>query len=211
MKKKRMTMISIISAIVCCIAVLLFMQALQADANAKRLEAMELYGSEQVDVLVASTDIMPGSTLGASNTVIQKWAAELVPEKSLRSSKDVDGMRLSSAIYAGEIVNENRFAHDKGSLSTPSGYSAISIEVKDVEAVGGKIAPGATVDVWATGSSGTALLGEGIQVLETNVADSDESNAATIEWVSLAVKTDSVQEMISATQTMDIYLSLPSL
>ena len=118
------------------------------------------------------------------------------------------GLQVSSLVIAGEAVSSKRFNSETTPLDIPDGYVAISVPAEDVQAVGGALTAGMNVDVYATGSE-TSCIGEGLLVLATN-ADNSESGKASVSWVTLAVPLDQSQEFVTASQTMDIYFTLPS-
>ena len=64
------------------------------------------------------------------------------------------------------------------------------------------------VDVYATGSE-TARIGDGLLVLATN-AEASEGGNAKVSWVTLAVPLEQSQEFVTASQSMEIYFTLPS-
>lgn len=80
--------------------------------------------------------------------------------------------------------------------------------VKDVQAVGGSIAPGLHVDVYATGASETELLASDVPVVSSS-NEGEGGSGGSIAWVALAVEPQSIQEFISASQKMELYLVLP--
>ena len=206
--KKNVLAVGVVFGIICAICVALYASLVYQEADSARAEAMERYGGEQVEVLVATKDIYPGETLTSSNTTMKTWLSDLLPDECITNFDEVKGLQISSLVIAGEAVSSKRFNSETTPLDIPDGYVAISVPAEDVQAVGGALTAGMNVDVYATGSE-TSRIGEGLLVLATN-ADNSESGKASVSWVTLAVPLDQSQEFVTASQTMDIYFTLPS-
>lgn len=194
--------------IVCVVCVLMYASLVQGEADAARAEAMERYGGEQVDVLVASKDIYPGESLNSSNTTTQTWLSDLLPDGCMTDLSQADGLQATSLIIEGEVVCSRRFQTGASELEVPEGCAALSVPAKDVQAVGGALTSGSLVDVYAVGTS-TTRIGEKILVLATS-AEGDGTTQGSVSWVTLAVPVDQSQEFVTASQSMSIYFVLPS-
>lgn len=205
MKKPTTAAVGIVCGIMCAAAVFAYLQGVKGESDALRAEALARYGGEQVSVCVAARDIAVGEKADASNTVEKLWLADLLPSDAVRSVQDVAGERLGSPVYAGEVVTVKRFARDDREIDVPAGLSVLSVPVQDVQAIGGSVGPGLRVDVYATGASGTELLAPDVSV----VSSSNDGQSDSISWVALAVEPRFVQELISASQKMELYLALP--
>jgi pilus assembly protein CpaB len=138
----------------------------------------------------------------------KSWVADLLPEGALTSLKDAIGQEVSAPLIAGEVVNSRRLGDSSTTLNVPAGFVAISIPVKVVQSVGGSIAAGQYVEVYATGSTSTSQLIKSALVLAVS-AVSDAQSASSSAWVTLAVGPDSVLELVSAAQNLQLYLTLP--
>ena len=84
-----------------------------------------------VPVLVATRDLEPGDRLDAGNTRLARHPAPLVVDGALTALPD-DG-RLAEAVYAGEVVRDERLS--PGALSVvaarlPAGTRAVAIPVE---------------------------------------------------------------------------------
>jgi pilus assembly protein CpaB len=71
---------------------------------------------ESVPVLVATEDLSAGEPLDAGNTRLDHQPAPLVPDGALTGVPD--GGRLAEAVYAGDVIREQRLA--------PTGLSALA-------------------------------------------------------------------------------------
>ena len=85
------------------------------------------------------------------------------------------------------------------------------------EVVGSKasstvLSAGSSVDVYATGSAATQALARGVSVLATSAGTDDRQasgSASKVTWVTLAVDPNQVEELVSAAQKTELYLTLP--
>ncbi|MDO5335410.1 MAG: Flp pilus assembly protein CpaB [Coriobacteriia bacterium] len=205
---KKMVCAALACGILCAICLFAYMSLLQRQAEADRLRVMEQYGGEQVDALVATKDILPGETLDASNTKLQTWVSNLLPDQAITKTEGTWDEKTTSLILSGEVVSSKRFAGASTKVEIPEGHVALSVPAKDVQTVGGSLSPGNRVDVYAVGTS-TSQIGENVLVLATSALSADETTKTKIEWVTLAVKPESAQEYIAASEGLEIYFALP--
>lgn len=209
MKRPKSVFVGIVCGILCAVSVFTYTQNVRGEVDAARAEALARYGGEQLEICVATKDVSVGETLDASNTTTKLWVADLLPAGAIESVQDVSGQQLGSPVFAGEVITDKRFSRTDQNLEIPAGTSVLSIPVKDVQAVGGAVCPGLCVDVYATGASGTERVAQNVPVVSTNALDENGKADGAISWVTLAVRPDSVQEIISASQKTELYLVLP--
>ena len=199
----------VVCGIVCATCVALYLAGVRGEADQVRAEMLERYGGEQVEVCVAARDIAPGETIDASAVEIKTWIADLLPEEAATSLDDVIGLQASSSILEGEVVSLRRFGNQSDLIDVPSGFTAVSVPARDVQAVGGALSPGSLVDVYATGNASTDLIGSAVLVLATSTTSESSSSSSSVSWITLAVKPESVEEFVFAAQTTDLYFTLP--
>lgn len=209
MKRSRTTIFGIACGLACAACVFVYMQGVRGEADAARAEALARYGGEQLEVCVAKRDIAAGETVDAGAVQTRMWVADLLPAEALRSADDVVGKKASSTILAGEVLSEQRFRDAGNRLDVPGGLTALSVPAKDVQAVGGAIAAGSHVDVYATGGTSTDMLASDVLVLATSTGSRELSDAK-VSWITVAVKGESVQEMVAAAQKTELYFTLPA-
>ena len=207
--KKRLLICGIVCGLACAVCVFLYTEMVYAEADSKRNEALQRYGGEQVEVLVATRTIHPGETLSPSNCTTKTWLSDLLPEDALLSLDDAEGKQATSLILQGEVVSNSRFNNETKELDIPAGLVAIALPVDDVQAVGGSLSAGSKVDVYATGSK-TTCLGRNLEVLATSAGSDESTSRSKITWVTLAVDPEKSQEFVAASQSMEIYFTLPS-
>ncbi len=207
--EKKMIGIALVCGLLCAACLFGYVTLLQRQAEAERLQVLDQYGGEQVNVLVATCDIQPGETLDSSNSKEELWVSKLLPEGSITEASEGWGKKTKSLILAGEVVSSKRFEGDSSAIEIPEGYVAVSVPAKDVQAVGGLVAPGNKVDVYAVGTK-TSCLGEDVLVLDTSAKSVDEQTQTKVEWVTLAVLPESAQDYIAASEDLEIYFTLPA-
>lgn len=207
--KKRLLICGVACGVLCAICVLLYTEMVYAEADSKRAEALQRYGGEQVEVLVASRTIHPGETLSPSNCTSKTWLSDLLPEGAFMNMNEAEGRQATSLILSGEVISQSRFGNETKELDVPEGLVAIALPAQDVQAVGGSITVGSKVDVYATGSQ-TTCLGRDLEVLATSAGVDESASRAKITWVTLAVKPEKTQEFVAASQSMEIYFALPA-
>ena len=204
MKRKATFLLSLLCGVVCALAVFAYTAQVHQDAVQARNEALSRYGGEQLEVCVATHDIAAGDTVSASNVTTRQWLVDLLPVDAVESFESVSGQRATSSIVQGEVLSSRHFEGGTLEIDVPSGLEAVSIEVEQAQAVGGALKTGATVDVYAAGSAETALLASDVYVVSAGNA------SGTRTWITLAVPPDQVEQLIAATQSSTLYLTLPS-
>lgn len=209
MKRNRTTIIGLVCGVVCAACVLAYVQGVRGEVDAARAEALARYGGEQLEVCVAKRDIAAGETVDISAVETKLWVADLLPEGAVRSLDAVAGKRASSTILAGEVVSERRFRETGTGIDVPAGLTAVSVPAKDVQAVGGAVAPGLHVDMYATGGTSTDVIASGVLVLATNASAGEDSSDAGVDWITIAVEPALVQQIVSAAQRTELYFALP--
>lgn len=210
MKRSRTTIVGIACGLACAACVFAYMQGVRGEADAARAEALARYGGEQLEVCVAKRDIAAGESVDASAIETRLWVADLLPAEAFRSSDDVVGRKASSTILAGEVLSEQRFRDAGAHLDVPDGLTAISVPAKDVQAVGGAIAAGSRVDMYAIGGTSTDVLASDVLVLATSAGTKGSSSDAKVSWITVAIGDESVQEIVSAAQKTELYFTLPA-
>ncbi len=200
-----------VSSALAVLAVFMYTATVRAEAGMARAEALERYGGDRAQVLVATTDIDAGQELGPSNTALMEWAVDLLPQGEVAlDPSQVEGMVAQVALKQNEPVLLERVGTGSARIAVPEGLEAVTVSSDDVLAVGGAIRTGSLVDVYVeTGEGKIVQLGKHILVLETN-SGGKEGVGGDITWVTLAVTPESTQELLSASVRGTIHLVLPS-
>lgn len=199
-----------VCAVLAVAAVFAYTATVSSEAQTKRQAALDRYGGEQTQVVVASKPISQGTKLDASNTTQETWLTDLLPYADVATELvQVEGALAQTDIEEGEPVLMGRVGDGNARIAVPDGLEAVSVSSDDVLAVGGSVQEGSVVDVYVETEKGKVVeLGSDILVLETSaVVDPDSSKSIT--WVTLAVTRESVSELLAASSKGTIHLVLP--
>ncbi|MGA2737046.1 MAG: Flp pilus assembly protein CpaB [Bryobacteraceae bacterium] len=105
--------------------------------------------------LVAARNLELGAIIKDSDVKDAPWAGAL-PTNAVLKREDVIGRGVTTTIYDGEPIVENRLAPKGagGGLAAmiPSGMRAVAVRVNDVVGVAGFVVPGMRVDVLISGN-----------------------------------------------------------
>ena len=93
--KKRLLVCGVVCGLICAVCVFLYTEMVYAEADSKRTEALQRYGGEQVEVLVATKTIHPGETLDPSNCTTTTWLSDLLPEGALMNIDETAGKQAT--------------------------------------------------------------------------------------------------------------------
>jgi len=209
MRQKQMTAIAIGCGAACALCVGAFVASVQGQADAARAEALARYGGEQVEVCVATRDVAAGERVELSSVDTKLWVADLLPEGALRTTGEAIGRVATSAILKGEVVSSKRFENTRDAIDVPVGKEAVSVPARAVQAVGGAVRPGMSVDVYAAGDATTTLIGQDVLVLATSIGESGSFTSSDSGWITLAVEPAKVQEVIAASGKTSLHFVIP--
>lgn len=208
-KRDRSIAIGLGCGLACALCVGLYVTHVDEKAAEAQAEMLAKYGGDQVEVCVAKRDILAGETILEGDIETRTWIATLLPANAVVDKRDAVGKQAGSSILAGEVVSSARFGFDSVEMDVPTGLVAVSVPTREVQAVGGALVPGMTTDVYAVGPSSTSRIVESAQVLATSLSQEASSGSASA-WVTLAVKPAIVQELVTASENLQIYFALPS-
>lgn len=208
-KQKRQIVISAACALLAATAVFGYTATVRSEASTQRAAALERFGGEQIEIPVAVRDVQVGEPINSSNVEMRTWLVDLLPSTAAATSfEQVDGRVAQTDIKENEPVLLERVGDSSSRISVPDGLEAVTVSSDDVLAVGGAIAAGSLVDVYVETSEGkVVLLGQKILVLETS--GGVEKQEQQLTWVTLAVTSESVSELLSASVKGTIHLVLP--
>ncbi len=209
MKQRRTMLIAIACGVVCALCVGGFLASVQGRASAERAEVLARFGGEQVEVCVSTRDIAAGERVDATAVETRLWVADLLPDEAVRNSADIIGRTATASILRGEVISAKRFESGHGTLDVPVGKEAVSVPAKSVQAVGGAIRAGMSVDVYSSGDAATAALLKDVVVLDASLSASASSASGSSGWVTLAVDPERVQEIIAAANRTSLYFVVP--
>lgn len=211
MKRKRSMIVGAACGIACALCVGAYIMQVDEQAAAVRAEALERYGGDQIEVCVAKRDIAPGETLTEGSVETRMWVAALLPEGAVTDRTEAVGKVAGTSVLAGEVILDRRFDARTSSLDVPQGFAAVSVPAREVQAVGGALAAGMSVDVYAIGAGSAERILVGADVLATSVTESGNAGSSMgIAWATLAVAPEKVRELIAAAENLELYFVLPA-
>lgn len=211
-KQRNRIIVSSLCALIAVAGVFAYTASVKSEAQTQRAAAIEQYGGERAQVVVASRDVEVGQTLDEGNTDTAEWLVDLLPAaEAATDPAQVRGRVAQTDIKKNEPVLLERVGDGSSRISVPDGLEAVTVSSDDVLAVGGAIRAGSLVDVYVETSQGkVVLLGQKILVLETNGGDSADASGKELTWVTLAVTSKSTPELLSASIKGTIHFVLPS-
>jgi pilus assembly protein CpaB len=178
------------------------------------------------DVLVASRDIPPGSTLTKDNVRWLAWPEEgvnatfIVKAQRPEAMGEVEGAIVRSQFYEGEPIREGKLARaDSGFLSAilPSGKRAAAVRVTAQSTAGGFILPNDRVDVIHTTASGedtvsqTLLRNVRVLAIDQTVEEKDGERVVVGKTATLELEPGQVETVTSAEASGTVSLALRSM
>ena len=208
-KQRKQALIAGACGIIAALCVFAYTATIQSEASMARASAIRSYGGERTEVLVANKTIPIGGTIDESNTSVQEWLVDFLPQgQAAQSYEELQGLVAQTEIRVNEPVLLERVGDGSSRITVPDGLAAASVASDDVLAVGGAIRAGSVVDVYVEASSGEiTMLGEHILVLETSTLE--DSKEKQISWVTLAVRPSSVSDLLAAASKGTIHFVLP--
>lgn len=209
-RQRKQTIAAAVCAVLAVVGIFAYMATIKSEAQVQRSAALQHYGGERTQVVMATADIPVGSSIGSDNVKSAEWLVDLLPQAEVATSiEQVDKLVAQTDIKKNEPILMDRVGTGSARISVPNGLEAVSVSTDDVLAVGGAISAGSFVDVYVETSEGKiVLLGQKILVLETS--NLKNSEGVELSWVTLAVTGESVSDLISASAKGTIHLVLPS-
>ncbi len=121
---------------------------------------LTLRAQRTVAVLVATQDVRAGQQVTAAEVQVERIHADSVPADALAAPDDAVGAYVAWPLTAGEPVLAHMVRRERSGIAltaavtVPDGDRAVAVPVQPAGAVGGMLAPGDHVDVYATPLAG---------------------------------------------------------
>jgi pilus assembly protein CpaB len=110
-------------------------------------------------VLVATTEINPGTRLNETNSAFQDWPANAIPQGAVTSAEQIEECSLLAYAIPGEIILEGKLS-EPGAIGAsneiPEGMRVATVRVDLTKTHSGLMMPGDHVDLVLTFKSKTA-------------------------------------------------------
>ena len=206
MKRGMRIVLSMVVGIAAAVVSLAYAADVRAQAEAAHDEALSRYGGETVEVCVARRSIDAGETVGEGDLVIEEWASSLLPEDAATSRSDVVGKVPTSRIPKRAVFCPTYFKASENAVDVPKGMVAVSVSADAAHAMGGSLAAGDAVDVYVS-ADGVADRLCAARVVDSSVL---AAGGGDLSWVTLAVRPESVKELLSAVTRGAVTITVPA-
>lgn len=173
-------------------------------------------------VVVASVDLVVGTTLGVDQLQVRQWPEDLVPEGSFQEVKGLEGRVIQTNVTAGEAILVSKLAAEGSAGGVPSlippGMRAMTVAVNVVSGVGGFILPNTRVDVLVTVSASTQkeqtttkMVLQNVTVLAVDQTyKKEDDDPVTVKSVTLLVSPEEAEKLALASNEGKLQLTLRS-
>ncbi len=179
--------------------------------------------SQNTRVVIATKDLPVGTMLAADDVQVVDMPSSSLPQGTLSDPAKAIGHGAIVKMGKNELVLETKLAGDKAGAGLPSmiptNMRAVSVQVNEVIAVAGFVAPGTRVDVLLTGSPGTnnsndvmtTTVLENVEVLAAGQSiqpDATGNKPEKVPVITLLVSPEDAQKLTLASSQGKIQLSL---
>lgn len=192
---------SVLAVLLC----VLYGQRTRAEAERERAEAIERYGGEVTQVVVALQPLEAGDVLTRQNVTERDWVSDLVPQGTLTSLDEALGRQVTVPAGQGSPLTALNFRTEGGTSEVPDGYVAISLSASEKLGLPMTVPTGTRLAAFRVTDSGARLVTSDLQVL----ALASEAAVGTRGTVTLAVRPDDVSELLVAGGEGSLRLIVP--
>lgn len=201
----------IIAALICGIcsfaACLAYGRHTKAQAERTRLDALERYGGEVVSLLVATRTLEYGDVIDAGAVAPREWLLDLAPEQALVRLEDAIGQKVTVPLAKGVPLTQLNLRDGASGIEVPAGFVSLSLPMSDKLALSKNVTAGTRVVAYSAGASSTALLTADALVL---AVPTEATSFSTSQSVSLAVRPNDVNAVLTASARGDLRLVVPA-
>lgn len=156
---------SLVLAGLCACCCLAYGSQVRADAERVRGEALERYGGETVQLLIATRTIEAGEELHPEDVAVREWLTDFAPADAITSLAEIEGRQVQIAAAAGVPLTTLNFRETDAALEVPSGCVALTFALTDRLALPGTAHVGSMIAAYEVGTSGVKLVASGLQIL----------------------------------------------
>ena len=192
-------------AVLALLSALAYGEQVRDQAESRRNEALERYGGEVAQVVVATEAVSAGDELGAANCALEEWLVDLVPEGALTSLDDVSGVPVASPLSRGMPVCDVHLSRGGESVAVPSGKVAVTVPVGDRTGVPAEVGAGTVLAAFRCSDGTTRLLARDVSVLAASGQRGGQGGSLT-----LAVPADDVAPVVTASADGTLRLVRPA-
>jgi len=194
-------------AVLAALLGLSYADAVKAEAQQERNEAIARYGGDVVGVAVATRQLKAGDEIQEGDLEMRDWVLDLVPEGALTSTDDLVGKRVSFPVAKNAVLTGDCFQEEGAALEVPEGLVGVTIPWSQKLGVTASTSAGTRLVAYEVGKSGSEQIGDSVVVLSRVSAGQGATDAKT---VSLAVKGGDVDRILSAAAAGTLSLVQPA-
>ena len=172
----------------------------RAEADSVREEAAARFGGDVVSLVVATKNLK-------ANVRERGWVSSLAPEGAITSLDVVMGSKVAIPVAKNAPLTKTSFEDPSPMVQVPSGYVAVSIPTSERVGVTSGVPAGASLTAYQLGDSGAKVIARGLRVLSST---QEGSLGMDSRELTLAVRPEDVERVLSASTRGDLRLVLPS-
>ncbi|MGR5300125.1 MULTISPECIES: Flp pilus assembly protein CpaB [Vibrio] len=179
----------------------------------QKLPTVELEKVERHPVLIAATELEPGTIIEEKHLATKLMEVDWIEESTLKTQAQALGQIVATTIYKGELVNPSRITlpGEGATLAAmiPEDKRALTIRVNDVIGVAGFLLPGNKVDVLNTRSGYTKTVLKNLKVLAVDqTARTKDNKPVIVRAVTLEVTPREAEKLLTENSKGSIQLAL---
>ncbi len=194
-------------AVLAALLGLSYADAVKAEAQQERNEAIARYGGDVVSVAVANRQLKAGDVIQEGDVTSRDWVLDLVPEGAITSTDDLVGKKLSAPVAKNGVLTDACFQKSGQTMAVPDGLVGISIPVSDKLGISADTAQGTKLVAYEVGKGGSEQIGDSVVLLSSLAQTAEGENP---ESISLAVKGADVDRILSASAAGTLSFVLPA-
>lgn len=206
MNKRFRLIMACACAFLALLSALAYGNAVKAEAQAEKTEAMARYGGEVTKVVVATATLEPGDSVNASKAEEKEWLAELVPEGAFGSLQELEGKTIGTPVAKGSpLCSVNIRGNDDG-MEVPSGKVAIAVPLNERLGITSSVEIGSNLAAYKVSEGRTYLISSNVVVISVPTTTSSTNKGA----ITIAVPLPEVADIMSAASDSTLRLVRPA-
>jgi pilus assembly protein CpaB len=199
--------LSLACALVGVGSALAYASSVRADAERVRTEAIERFGGEVAQIVVAERTLEAGEVVDERAVTLRDWVADLAPHEAITSLDDVVGQELRVPVAEGVPLTKLNFRDESVLSEVPEGHVAVSVPVSDALGVSRGVARGTHLCAYKVGAEGSRLISADAEVLSELASG---QGAVYAQQLTIAVLPEEVLEVLAASTSGELRLVVPA-
>ncbi|MBP3892609.1 MAG: flagella basal body P-ring formation protein FlgA [Atopobiaceae bacterium] len=198
--------LSMACAVLGVVSCLAYAGTVRAEAEKVRSDAIERFGGEVAQLVVADQALEAGDVITERNVRTRDWVADLAPEGAVVSLQDVLGKEVRVPVSKGAPLTDLNFRDESTLAKVPSGHVAVSVPVTDKLGISRGVLRGARISAYAVSDDGPRLIASDVEVLSELTA----GGSLSAQQITIAVLPEDVATILGASATGDLRLVIPA-